>query len=92
MRSRAIEAGRALIAAERELDLMFQQKAVDGPALAKALDTIGRRQADVRRVHLEAHLSQRALLTPAQVQRYGELRGYGESAGHGKGQGHDRRH
>ena len=92
MRGRAIEAGRALVAAERELDTMFRQQAIDERALEKALDAIGRRQADVRRVHLEAHLSQRALLTPAQVHRYAELRGYGDGASPAKPHGHDRRH
>jgi hypothetical protein len=94
MRARAIEAGRALVDAERELDSLFRQRTVSEASLAQALERIGQRQADVRRVHLEAHLAQTAILTPAQVQRYAELRGYAGGTAHDKphGHGHDKRH
>jgi Spy/CpxP family protein refolding chaperone len=92
MRSRAIEAGRALVEAERELDALFRQRTINEAQLAQALARIGERQAQVRRVHLEAHLAQTALLTPAQVQRYAELRGYAQDAAHGNAHQHDKRH
>ncbi|HVL36287.1 MAG TPA: hypothetical protein VM489_11510, partial [Burkholderiales bacterium] len=37
---------------------------------------IGRLQAEVRLVHLQAHLEQKALLTTSQVAAYDALRGY----------------
>jgi hypothetical protein len=82
MRSRAVEAGRALVDAERELDAMFRTRLATPSSLAGALERIGQRQADVRRAHLDAHLSQVAILTPAQVQRYAELRGYAAGVAH----------
>jgi hypothetical protein len=96
MKARAIEAGRALVEAERELDMLFREQRIDEAKLASALQRVGAHQVDVRRVHLAAHLSQAAILTPPQIARYAELRGYAgetqrppDDAQH---QGHERRH
>jgi hypothetical protein len=43
---------------------------------------IGRLQGQVRQVHLDAHIEQTALLTPAQIAKYNRLRGYEASGGH----------
>lgn len=92
MRAQAIAAGNSLIEEERLLDAMFRDKAVDADALARTLERIAQRQAEVRRVHLAAHVAQVAILTPDQVKRYGELRGYGGAEpAPGAGHGH-RRH
>lgn len=37
---------------------------------------IGRLQGELRAVHLQTHLAQRAILTPAQTEQYDDLRGY----------------
>lgn len=80
MRTRAIAAGREFVDAERELDRLFRLHAIDEQSLADALTRVARQQAEVRRVHLDAHLKQAAILTPEQARRYAELRGYGDAA------------
>ena len=90
MRTEAIAAGRALVDEERTLDALFRGGTVDADTLSRTLARIGQRQAEVRRVHLAAHLAQVEILTPEQVRRYAELRGYDGSqpaspSGHGHG-------
>ncbi len=89
MRAQAIAAGRALIEEERALDAAFRGRAIDMEVLAAALARIGQRQAEVRRVHLAAHIAQIEILRAEQIGRYNELRGYagGDSKSH-SGQGH----
>jgi hypothetical protein len=41
------------------------------------MQRIGALQAAIRNAHLQTHLTQTALLTPAQIARYNQLRGYG---------------
>jgi Spy/CpxP family protein refolding chaperone len=82
METRAREIGRALVEEERKLDLLFATKAVTRDALSKSLTEIGALQAQVRAVHLEAHLAQVEVLTPQQNARYAELRGYTGAGGH----------
>ena len=76
---------------------LFESMRADAIAVGRALvdeertlARIGQRQAEVRRVHLAAHLAQVEILTPEQVRRYAELRGYDGSqpaspSGHGHG-------
>ncbi len=51
-------------------------------------------QGRLRAIHLAAHLETTSVLSPAQIARYGELRGYGSSVGSPPlpSDGHDRRH
>jgi Spy/CpxP family protein refolding chaperone len=77
MRSAAVAAGRELVAAERELNRLFATRTVTSESLQAALENIAALRAELRSIHLEAHLEQAALLTPAQIRRYTELRGYG---------------
>ena len=53
-----------------------------------ALARIASARTGLRRVHLQAHLNQRPILTDAQGARYDQLRGYARGGGHGHGQGH----
>lgn len=76
MHSRAVAAGRALIDAEQTLDRLFASKTVTAERLQEAVRQIAERQAQVRLVHLEAHLAQAAILTPSQVAKYYTLRGH----------------
>lgn len=90
MRAEAIAAGRALVDEERALDALFRGRTADAEKLSATLTRIGQRQAEVRRVHLAAHLAQAEILTSEQVRRYATLRGYESSqpaspAGHGHG-------
>ena len=69
--------GKELVQEERALDRLFASRAVSSESLEKALTRIGRLQGQVRQVHLDAHIEQTALLTPAQGEKYNRLRGYG---------------
>jgi hypothetical protein len=84
MERKAISLGVALVDAERRLDQLFATKAITPELLTRALEDIGALQAQVRGVHLAAHLEQVAILTPQQNVRYAQLRGYsGEKASNG---------
>ena len=76
MESKAISLGRPLVEEERKLDQMFAEKMVTPESLDQSLMRIGELQAQVRRAHLEAHLAQAKILTPAQISKYVMLRGY----------------
>lgn len=82
MQKDAVRAGQALVEKERELDRLFASKTINAELLRATLNEISRLQAEVRRVHLQAHLDQRVVLTEEQVTRYDTLRGYGASATH----------
>jgi Spy/CpxP family protein refolding chaperone len=76
MRAEAIPLGDKLIAQEAELDRQFAQKTISPASLGSLVGAIGATQAELRQTHLKYHLSTTEILTPAQVQRYGEVRGY----------------
>lgn len=88
MRAAAKAAGRKLVAAERELDRQFASRTVTSASLNESLETIAALRAEVRRVHLEAHLRQTRLLNRDQVLRYPALRGYTDSGHHEKDRHH----
>lgn len=81
MKSRAIDTGRVLLEAERELDRRFREKTIDAEALQDLLTRIASLRTELRRVHLQAHLEQTKLLSDAQVAAYAELRGYSHTPG-----------
>jgi Spy/CpxP family protein refolding chaperone len=80
MQEQAIAAGTALVAEERRLDRLFADRTATAGSLTAALARIGALQAQVRGIHLDAHLAQVRILTPEQTMLYGELRGYGSTA------------
>jgi Spy/CpxP family protein refolding chaperone len=80
MEANARSLGKALLEQETTLDRLFASRRITREQLAAALEQIGRLQGQLRKVHLEAHLEQTALLTPEQIERYDELRGYGTGA------------
>jgi Spy/CpxP family protein refolding chaperone len=90
MDARAKALGQQVVDAERELDALFVSKQVTRERLAAQLDRIGALQAQLRAVHLEAHLEQVRILTPEQASRYAALRGYTAPSGaqHGGHSGH----
>jgi len=76
MKAEAIPLGERLIAQEAELDKAFANKTITAATLAASTEAIGATHAALRQAHLKYHLFTTDLLTPAQVQRYAELRGY----------------
>ena len=90
MQAETVPLGEKLIAQETELDRQFAGKTITEASLVAATQAIGATQAALRAAHLKYHLATITVLTPAQVQRYAELRGYagGAPAGHGAGHRH----
>lgn len=89
-RAEARRIGAEIVAAERGLDAAFRSRRITPEEITAETSRIGTLQAALRAEHLRTHLAQTALLSPAQVTRYGELRGYG--AGAAPAQGHRHRH
>jgi hypothetical protein len=82
MQAQAVGIGRQLVQEERALDRQFASKSVTAASLQSALEPIGRLHAELRRVHLETHLKQTALLSDAQIAAYSKRRGYGAVGEH----------
>ena len=76
MRLKAVVLGEELLAAEMALDQDFSRGVISPESLESALLSIGKIRAQLRYVHLEAHLRQQRLLTREQIAIYDETRGY----------------
>jgi len=76
MTAAARKAGAAVIEAEAALDRLFAERRADPESLRRAIAVAGERQAELRLVHLSAHLDTAELLSPEQRRRYAVLRGY----------------
>lgn len=79
MEMQAIRLGKQLVAKEQELDRGFASGTIDPTSLMTLVLEIGTLQAQLRYVHLNAHLEQKALLSKQQIENYDRLRGYGIS-------------
>ena len=79
-RQRARALGAQLVAAEAELDALFADRQARASSVDEATQKVALLQARLRAEHLKTHLTETALLTPAQVERYGVLRGYRSDA------------
>lgn len=84
MEEQAKALGARLVAAEAELEQLFRDEVASERSLGPVLDRIAGIQAELRGVHLLAHIEQRALLSPEQVTHYTRLRGYHAHHGTGK--------
>ncbi|MFQ6552717.1 Spy/CpxP family protein refolding chaperone [Aestuariibius insulae] len=89
MRADAIAAGERFVAAERALDAAFTGSVPDAAALERLVRDAGVARAELRLVHLSAHLRTTPLLTDEQVERYGVLRGYADDPCDAVPEGHD---
>ena len=76
MKAEATSVGASLIEQETALDRAFATDQISEAALAQLALQIGKIQGRLRAVHLKYHLTTRALLSPAQRERYASLRGY----------------
>lgn len=88
MEERAKALGAQVVAAEAKLEQSFQDGSVSAGSLQSSLARIAQLQAELRGVHMAAHLEQRRLLTPEQVARYQHLRGYHRGHHGSPGHGH----
>jgi Spy/CpxP family protein refolding chaperone len=85
MKAEAIPLGERLIAQEAELDKAFVNKTITAATLVASTEAIGATHSALRQTHLKYHLSTVEVLTPAQIQRYAELRGYKGGMQHPQG-------
>ena len=81
MRAETIAIGEALLTEERLLDRLFSGKSATEASIQGATSRIGELQGRLRAAHLKYHLTTVDILSPAQIARYGELRGYGSAHG-----------
>lgn len=76
MKAEATALGVSLIEQETALDRAFATEHISEATLLQLTSQIGETQGRLRAVHLKYHLTTRALLSPAQRERYASLRGY----------------
>jgi len=70
MHSRAVELGNELLAREAELDRLFAQGVSEEAAVRRLLTESALLRAELRWVHINAHLEARELLSPEQRHAY----------------------
>ena len=78
MKAEAQPLGAKLIEGESDLDRLFANRSITPESLKASTAAIAVTQGALRETHLNYHLSTAAILTPAQMYRYAELRGYGD--------------
>jgi Spy/CpxP family protein refolding chaperone len=76
MAASARETGAKFVEAERALDSAFKVHAIDEATLAERVEAAEVLRAELRRIHLSAHLETTPILTPQQRHAYVMLRGY----------------
>jgi Spy/CpxP family protein refolding chaperone len=72
--SAAAAKGEEIVQAEEELAAMFQSGDAAEKSVRAKLEQIGKARAELRFIHLQAHLRMKQILTPDQVKQYTELR------------------
>ncbi len=68
--------GEEIVQEEEELFKLFESGSIHERMLRTKLERIGKLRADLRFIHLQAHLRMKQILTPDQIKRYSELRGH----------------
>ena len=69
--------GEEIVEAEEDLNNAFKSGTLNEKQLREKLERIGKLRADLRFVHLQAHLKMKQILTATQIAKYNELRGHG---------------
>ena len=72
----AASLGARLIDVEQRLDALFAQGEATDEQITRLAKQIGQLQAEIRLVHLRAHLRMRDILTADQINKYKKERGY----------------
>lgn len=91
-KARARRLGDALVDAEAGLDQLFAQRRATPARVTEATQRVATLQAELRAEHLNTHVAQAALMSPAQARRYAELRGYTDASAAPGHQGTGHRH
>ena len=89
MHTAAVAEGERLIELESGLDALFRNGTVTVDSLRSSLQQIEASRAQLRYIHLSAHLETPRLLTQAQIERYNVLRGYRDDPCIDVPEGHD---
>lgn len=89
MKQSAMNTGREFIAAEKALNDAFVQGSLDPVELERLVAAAGQLRADLRLVHLAAHLETLAVLSQRQVELYNKHRGYDNDPCLSPPDGHD---
>jgi Spy/CpxP family protein refolding chaperone len=76
MAADARQTGVKFVEAERALDAAFKSHAMDEATLRQRVEAAEALRAELRRIHLAAHLETTPILTPEQRHAYVTLRGY----------------
>jgi hypothetical protein len=74
--SAAIAKGEEIVQAEQDLDTLFASGTISEKVLRSRLEGIGKLRADLRFIHLQAHLRMKQILTPDQLKLYAEIKGH----------------
>jgi len=82
MKAGAIELGTAYIAAEQQLNDLFENGAASAAQIRELTGTAAEIRGQLRAVHLAAHLEIPTILTRHQAILYKQLRGYAGGQGH----------
>ena len=72
--------GREILAQEAALEASIRTGRMVDEDLARQVEEIGRKVAELRLTHLRAHLQTTSLLRPEQIEEYYQFRGYGSSS------------
>jgi len=75
-KAEARKLGEEIVELERRLDEQFAGGKMSEADLSRMVKTIGEKDAELRIVHLRAHIRQRAILSHEQTNKYVQLRGY----------------
>ena len=79
MKKNAIDLGKTLIELETELDRQFADRTITRSSLEQMIGHIEKVKAELRYVHLSAHLVTPEVLTAEQIALYNQLRGYSKN-------------
>jgi Spy/CpxP family protein refolding chaperone len=75
MKAKARALGREILAQEASLEAGFRTGHVVDAELARQVEEIGRKAAELRLTHLRAHVLTAAILRPEQIEEYYQFRG-----------------
>ena len=78
MKTEAVRLGNELVDGEADLNSLFEKQTITYENLGTHLSELERIRAQLRGVHLKAHLAQRRILTTHQLHLYDKLRGYSD--------------
>jgi Spy/CpxP family protein refolding chaperone len=70
--------GEEIVEAEDDLNNAFKSGTLNERTLRAKLERAGKLRAELRFVHLQAHLKMKQILTPNQLAKYYELRGHAD--------------